>query len=114
MAPQEQQFVKDTFIRECCRCSELTHPNIVRLMEIYYPSGQLLPAMVMELMDESLTAYAEKKPNVGLKRNLSILHDVAEGLNYLHSQSPPIIHRDLTPNNVLLKHIRLGDALSFK
>ena len=114
VAPQEQQFVKDTFIRECCRCSELTHPNIVRFMGIYYPSGQLLPAMVMELMDESLTAYAEKKPNAGLKRNLSILHDVAEGLNYLHSQNPPIIHRDLTPNNVLLKHIRLGDALSFK
>ena len=111
--PQEQQFIKDTFIRECCRCSELTHPNIVHFMGIYYPSGQLLPAMVMELMDESLTAYAKKKPNVGLKRNLSILHDVAEGLNYLHSHNPPIIHRDLTPNNVLLKHV-LGDALSFK
>ena len=111
--PQEQQFVKDTFIRECCRCSELTHPNIVRFMGVYYPSGQFLPAMVMELMDESLTAYAEKKPKVDLKRNLSILHDVAEGLGYLHSQSPPIIHRDLTPNNVLLKHI-LGVSLSFK
>ena len=55
VAPQEQQSVKDTFIRECCRCSELAHPNIVRFMGIYYPSGrQLLPAMVMELMDESL------------------------------------------------------------
>ena len=106
--PQEHQFVKDTFIRECCRCSELTHPNIVHFMGVYYPSGQLLPAMVMELMDESLTIYAEKKPKVGLKRNLSILHDVAEGLSYLHSQSPPIIHRDLTPNNVLLKHVK-GD-----
>ena len=112
--PQEHQFIKDTFIRECCRCSELTHPNIVRFMGVYYPSGQLLPAMVMELMDESLTAYAEKKPGVGLKRNLSILHDVAEGLSYLHSQNPPIIHRDLTPNNVLLKYVTLGDSLSFK
>ena len=70
--------------------------------------------MVMELMDESLTAYAEKKSNAGLKRNISILHDVAKGLNYLHFQNPPIIHRDLTPNNVLLKHVRLDDALSFK
>ena len=68
----------------------------------------------MELMDESLTSYAEKKPNIGFKRNLSILHDVAKGLSYLHSQNPPIIHRDLTPNNVLLKHIVLRDFLSFK
>ena len=65
-------------------------------------------------MDESLTAYAEKKPKVGLKRNLSILYDVAEGLSYLHSQNPPIIHRDLTPNNILLKHVILTDSLSFK
>ena len=31
-----------------------------------------------------------------------VLHDVALGLHYLHSQTPPIIHRDLTANNVLL------------
>ena len=32
----------------------------------------------------------------------SILHDVALGLHYLHSQTPPIIYRDLSSNNVLL------------
>ena len=31
-----------------------------------------------------------------------ILHDVALGLCYLHERSPPIIHRDLSANNVLL------------
>ena len=31
-----------------------------------------------------------------------ILHDVALGLRYLHEHSPPIIHRDLSANNVLL------------
>ena len=54
-------------------------------------------------MDESLTTYAEK-PNISFKRRMSILHDVAEGLSCLHSRNPPIIHRDLSPNNVLLKH----------
>ena len=57
--------------------------------------------MVMELMDASLTAYATQ-PGVSLKRKLSILHDVAEGLSYLHSYS--IIHRDLSPNNILIKY----------
>ena len=31
-----------------------------------------------------------------------ILHDVALGLHYLHEQDPPVIHRDLSANNVLL------------
>ena len=38
---------------------------------------------------------------------MSILHDVAEGLSYLHSRNPPVIHRDLSPNNILLKHLPL-------
>ena len=38
VALQEQQVVKDTLIRECCRCSELIHPNIVRFMGLYYQS----------------------------------------------------------------------------
>ena len=32
----------------------------------------------------------------------SILLDVACGLSYLHNQRPPVIHRDLSPNNIML------------
>ena len=31
-----------------------------------------------------------------------IMLDIAEGLKYMHELSPPLIHRDLTSNNVLL------------
>ena len=93
--------LRENFIRECSHCSKLNHVNVVRLVGIYYPSKQSLPVMVMELMDASLTAYGTQ-PGVSLKRKLSILHDVAEGLSYLHSHS--IIHRDLSPNNVLIKY----------
>ena len=41
------------------------------------------------------------------EQKLSILNDVCFGLQYLHSRNPPIIHRDLTPNNILLcSHLR--------
>ena len=33
----------------------------------------------------------------------SILIDVAEGLSYLHAQKPAVVHRDLSPNNILGK-----------
>ena len=103
MAPEERRRLQESFQRECDHCNKLNHPNIVRFIGIYPPPQQLFPVMIMELMDESLTAYAEK-PNISFKRRMSILHDVAEGLSYLHSRNPPVIHRDLSPNNILLKH----------
>ena len=33
---------------------------------------------------------------------LSMLLDVSRGLWYLHTHHPPIVHRDLSPNNILL------------
>ena len=33
---------------------------------------------------------------------MPILDEVCLGLRYLHSRNPPIVHRDLTPNNILL------------
>ena len=35
---------------------------------------------------------------------MCILQDVAIGLNFLNSHKDPIIHRDLSSNNILLTH----------
>jgi len=101
--PEEKQEMRHNFLRECYNCSILHHPNIVCFIGIYYPQGNeaVFPAMVMELMDDSLTKFV-KKSHITLKIKSSILHDVARGLSYLHCHHPPIIHRDLSPNNVLM------------
>lgn len=96
--------LKENFFRECSHCSKLSHPNIVSFKGVFYPVRNQLPAMVMELMDESLTSYVNTKRGSSFERKASILHDVAKGLCYLHCYDPPIIHRDLSPNNVLLKY----------
>ena len=44
----------------------------------------------------------ENYNNIPLNVKLSILDEVCLGLRYLHSRNPPIVHRDLTPNNILL------------
>ena len=104
--PAERRRLQAALQRECDHCSKLNHPNIVHFIGMYHPPQQLFPVMIMELMDESLTTYAEKQ-NISFKRRMSVLYDVAEGLSYLHSRNPPVIHRDLSPNNVLLKHLPL-------
>ena len=63
-----------------------------------------LPVMVMEKMQHSLRALVEKYDNIPLNVKLSILNEVCLGLRYLHSRNPPIVHRDLTPNNILLSY----------
>jgi serine/threonine protein kinase len=56
----------------------------------------------MERLDTNLHDLLETTPNLPLAVKNLILLDTARGLLYLHSQSPPIIHRDLTARNVLL------------
>ena len=100
---EEFEAIKKAFLDECVRSSSLAHPNIVLFLGVYNPVGQsLLPVLVMERMQESLTSVVEKYPNIPMYVKLSMLLDVSQGLWYLHTHHPPIIHRDLSPNNVLL------------
>ena len=79
---------------------------IVTSLGVYYPAMDQyrLPVMVMEKMQQSLRALVEKYDNIPLNVKLSILYEVCLGLRYLHSRNPPIVHRDLTPTNILLNY----------
>ena len=86
----------------------LRHPNVIQFLGVYYPTGvggairMRLPVMVMEMMADSLTSFVEKHEKIPVHIKYSIVHDVSLGLCYLHNHDPTIVHRDLSPNNVLL------------
>ena len=109
--PEFQAF-KQSFLRECEQSNRLRHPNIVRFFGIYLPPGARLPSLVMERLHCSLNNLLEQTPDIPLGTKLSILYDVSLGIRYLHSRNPPIIHRDLSSNNVLLTkgmETKIGD-----
>ena len=83
---------------------QLHHPNIVQCKGVSLLIGQPLPVILMEKLMTSLHAYLlhQDNSNLPLKRKVFILLDTASGLEYLHSRTPAIIHRDLTAKNVLL------------
>ena len=56
----------------------------------------------MEYMPLSLNDCLEKYEDIPLSIKYQILLDVCLGLRFMHEQDPPIIHRDLTANNVML------------
>ena len=90
------------FEEECRLLSQVRHPNIVQFLGVYFEQGVQAPILVMEFLPTNLTSCIERYGILPKEISYSILHDVALGLCYLHSQTPPIIHRDLASNNVLL------------
>ena len=104
----EMQRIIESFMRECRQCSTLRHPNVIQFLGVYYPTGagganrMRLPVMVMEMMADSLTSFVDKHEKIPVHIKYSIVHDVSLGLCYLHNHDSPIVHRDLSPNNVLL------------
>ena len=90
------------FEEECRLLSQVRHPNIVQFLGVHFQEGVTAPILVMEFLPTNLTSCIEQYGILPKEVSYSILHDVALGLCYLHSQTPPIIHRDLSSNNVLL------------
>ena len=90
------------FEEECRLLSQVRYPNIVQFLGVYFQQGVRAPILVMEFLPTNLTSCIEQYGILPKEISYSILHDVALGLCYLHSQTPAIIHRDLSSNNVLL------------
>ena len=90
------------FEEECRLLSQVRHPNIVQFLGVHFQEEVTAPILVMEFLPTNLTSCVEQYGILPKEISYSILHDVALGLCYLHGQTPPIIHRDLSSNNVLL------------
>ena len=100
-----EQGVGDTvrrFEEECRLLAQMRHPNIVQFIGVYFEEGSHVPILVMEFLPTTLARCIDTYGVLPEEISYSVLHDVALGLYHLHSQTPPIIHRDLSANNVLL------------
>jgi len=107
VCPKKSEVIQKNFLHECELWSTIRHPNVVQFLGVCYraeSSGSKvrLPLIVMEKMQDSVTALVEKHKNIPFLVKLSILQDVSLGLRCLHSRATPIVHRDLSPNNILL------------
>ena len=94
--------VVGSFVKEIDILSILRHPSIVHFLGVHFKEGLDVPLLIMEKMWMNLTTLLSEKQSIPLAIKVGILKDVACGLKYLHSQEHPVIHRDLTANNILL------------
>ena len=101
-APPEQSALLERFAGECELLGGLHHPCIVQFLGVCFEQGSPLPVLVMEYLHTTLSACLERYGVLPKEISYRILRDVALGLRYLHERSPPIVHRDISANNVLL------------
>jgi serine/threonine protein kinase len=92
------------FEQECKLLTNLRHPHIVQFVGIWFdPEMSHVPVLVMEFLPTTLAECVERYGRqIPEEITYSIFRDVALGLRYLHERPNPIIHRDLSANNVLL------------
>src|SRR5437762_8811576 len=91
-----------SFQREVSVLSQLDHPNLPRLYEHFQNPGHWY--LVMDFIaGETLEQYQSKAPNrrLLLSEVLDIGLQLCIVLDYLHSQQPPIVFRDLKPANIM-------------
>lgn len=88
--------------REATVLAALNHPSLPRYVEHFEENGALY--LVMEKVEgESLAARRRRKAPLDYEQVLRFLREAAMSLAYLHGQTPPIVHRDIKPGNVILR-----------
>ena len=102
---------------ECQLLSRINHPNIVDFIGIYFCQENIVPTLIMEFLPRNLESMINQTEETLLTVKLQILNEVARGLVFLHSNTPPLVHRDLTSFNVLLNEdasvVKISDFRNF-
>lgn len=113
LSPADLQLAVETFKREAYLLAGLQHPNLPSIHDYFEQAGHWYLVMSF-IQGESLEKYLASAPGgrLPLAEVLQIARELCNVLDYLHSQQPPIIFRDLKPANIMRSpdgHIYLID-----
>ncbi|XP_067345588.1 serine/threonine-protein kinase WNK1 isoform X22 [Channa argus] len=107
---------RQRFKEEAGMLKGLQHPNIVRFYDSWEGpcKGKKCIVLVTELMTSgTLKTYLKRFKVMKIKVLRSWCRQILKGLHFLHTRTPPIIHRDLKCDNIFITgptgSVKIGD-----
>ncbi|MDZ4835393.1 MAG: serine/threonine-protein kinase [Candidatus Melainabacteria bacterium] len=89
--------------REAQFLMKLEHDNIAKVLDHFVEDGRHY--LLLEYVHgQDLRQYVKQNGPQSEEKVIEWSKQIADILEYLHSQEPPIIHRDLTPDNLVLRN----------
>lgn len=98
--PQERKAAEESFVAEAQILAALNHPNLPRIVDFFQEQGKHY--LVMDFIAGTTLEKRLQQGPMSVSESLKIGIQVAQVLEYLHHQVPPVIFRDLKPANVIL------------
>ncbi len=100
--PAQQPRARAQFAHEGRMLAKLDHPNLVRALDAFEVEDEAY--IVMSYVDgkDLATVMEQRGRSMELAEVLNISRQLLKALDYLHTQVPPIIFRDLKPRNIML------------
>jgi len=105
LPPETQQQARDQFYREASVLARLDHPNLPKVSDFFSEEGH--DYLVMDFVPgrDLKTIMDEARQNGRFLTEDEVLGwatQLGSALEFLHSQTPPIVHRDIKPSNLKL------------
>ncbi|MCG3173455.1 MAG: Serine/threonine-protein kinase PknD [Myxococcota bacterium] len=108
----ESERARERFIREVTTSQNLRHEHIVQVLDLgsegpedkpflYYTMEFIGGEDVRKMLESSARSGGHGLP---LQAILRIMEDVCAALDYAHNHKPRVVHRDLSPDNILVRH----------
>ncbi|MBI4533525.1 MAG: serine/threonine protein kinase [Candidatus Melainabacteria bacterium] len=99
---QSKDKATELFYREAQFLMRLNHPQVAKVLNYFVDDGRNY--MLLEYIHgQDLRQLVKQHGAQSEAKVLSWARQIVDILLYLHGQDPPIVHRDLTPDNLVLR-----------
>lgn len=101
---KQQELFKKAFEREAKILTQLDHEAFPQVVDYFTEKDSQF--LVMELIqgDDLEHQLRQRQKPFTLQQVIALANQLLEALDYLHTLNPPIIHRDIKPQNIKLTH----------